>query len=160
MKFNYAIIGTGSSISNSYCFFSVAGSSREFSPPRNYDRYFSLPTGSSRSPIRNRSHERSLGNSPPRRRYNSRSPRRYSHDVEVILPPTSSSILDRLDDSLTFDLLDRLDDSLSFVQGSLVSRSRSLRRPQIRFTDAFRTSGSSWGFILEPRGANWTNHPN
>ena len=96
--------------------FSVAGSSREFSPPRNYDRYFSLPTGTSSSrmsPIRNRSHERSLGNSPPRRRYNSRSPRRYSDDVEVILPPTNSSILDRLDerDRLLYQqapILDRL----------------------------------------------------
>ena len=65
------------------------------------------------SPIRNRSHERSLGNSPPRRRYNSRSPRRYSDDVEVILPPTNSSILDRLDerDRLLYQqapILDRL----------------------------------------------------
>ena len=65
------------------------------------------------SPIRNRSHERSLGNSPPRRRYNSRSPRRYSDDVEVILPPANSSILDRLDerDRLLYQqapILDRL----------------------------------------------------
>ena len=111
MKFNYAIIGTGSSISNSYCFFSVAGSSREFSPSRNYDRYFSLPTGSSRmSPIRNRSHERSFGHSPPRHYDNRSPPRRYSE--EMILPQ-NSSILDRLDerDRLLYQqapILDRL----------------------------------------------------